>query len=1262
MQFVEKGPDIPERLLQLHEEGEVVFFCGAGISFPAGLPGFKDLVDQLYNHFGVDFSRFKEVAIKEDGPDQAIKFLEDEVQGGRSAVRQKLPGILKPKTNATETHGALLDLSRSREGNTRLVTTNFDRLFEEVIDQKGLDIDCFQAPALPVPKKRWDGIVYLHGLLSDKPTSDELDSLVLSSGDFGLAYLTERWAARFVSELFRRFTVCFIGYSLGDPVLRYIVDAIAADRLLGESVREIFAFASFSTSKQEEKNKWRAKGVTSILYPEDNNHVSLHTTLEKWAKEYRYGVLGKEYTVVNYASFNPQASTEQNNFVGRLLWAISDASGLPAKRFAEFNPVPSLDWLWIFSEPRYFQADLQRFGVPPQKKLDKNLKFSLIQRPTPYSKAPLMSLVYAGDQSSRWDEIMFHLANWLLRHLNDPKLLLWFVEQRGQLHDDLVLLIEERLNELVELEDKNEVDKLNSISLHAPNAIPSQSMRTLWQLLLTRRVRPRQDLNLLRWVKRFQLYGLTGTLRIELRDMLTPKVRLRPLMPLSEVSKEKNKPKSISDLVAREVVLLSDGPHHFLGRLSNDENWKRELPTLFTCFTELLREALDLMRELGRADDRYDPSYAVQRSISEHSQNSTFTDWAALIRLTRDAWCALAKQDPQMAMREAENWMGISYPLFRRLAFFAAAELEEMPCRQKLDWLLIDGNWWLWSLETKREVMRLLVVLVPELDGQMLIELEQAILKGPPPEMFENNVDDKQWGKRMDGMIWQRLEKIKQSRAVLSKVTQAKLEQISAQNKEWKLSADERDEFPVWNEVGDLVLVNIPLRRKELVAWLKKNPNTVNMARLQQDDWRKRCQDDFPTTACTLLQLVNEDCWLIERWQQALQAWSNEKHAQRSWRYMAKVITNVPDEKIQELAHSISQWLEAIALNFTRQEREFFSIVERILRLDYPDIVGTIDLVTKAINHPVGLVTRALLSWWNTGSLEEGQGLSNKLKTIFTSLCDTGIKKYRHGRLLLAANIVTLFSVDEDWTKKYLLPLFNWEVSKEEARIAWEGFLSLPQLYRPLMEAMKTVFLDTAKHYQDFKENSAAEQYAALLLSASLDPGDTFTEEELKDATCAISPKGREIAIQALWQRLEATGDKRDNFWNDRVKPYLLLIWPQTKEYTSEGIAEQLGHLCVAAGENFPEAFETLRFWLEPIENPIYLITRLHQADICKDHPSEALKFLVLIIDNEEEWKDPLTGTYLKHSKLRECLEQIKQSKPELVETPEYKELSTYIP
>ena len=265
MQFVHHGPDIPERLLQAHDDGRVVFFCGAGISYPARLPGFAGLVEKLYTALAATPNSVQQTAIKAGQFDTAIGLLEADIVGGRkeATVRKALAAILKPNLsapNAMATHEALLTLGKNRENRTRIITTNFDRLFEEVITAQSLPIERFQAPLLPVPKNRWDGLVYLHGLLTAAPTATELDRLVVSSGDFGLAYLTERWAARFVSELFRNYTVCFVGYSINDPVLRYMMDALAADRLLGESPPEMFAFGSHAKGKENERAlEWRAK-------------------------------------------------------------------------------------------------------------------------------------------------------------------------------------------------------------------------------------------------------------------------------------------------------------------------------------------------------------------------------------------------------------------------------------------------------------------------------------------------------------------------------------------------------------------------------------------------------------------------------------------------------------------------------------------------------------------------------------------------------------------------------------------------------------------------------------------------------------------------------------------------------------------------------------------------------------------------------------------------------------------------------------------
>src|SRR5215216_5195482 len=205
MQLIQNGPDIPDRLMQAHEEGQVFFFCGAGISYPANLPGFKGLVSKLYAGLGTVPAPVEKAAIKKGQFDTAIGLIEHRIIGGREKVRQEIARILTPATlapsRATATHHALITLSRNRDGRHRLVTTNFDRIFESLL--AGSQLTRSAAPQLPVPKLRWSGIVYLHGLLPEVPAPGDLDALVLSSGDFGLAYLIERWAARFVSELVR---------------------------------------------------------------------------------------------------------------------------------------------------------------------------------------------------------------------------------------------------------------------------------------------------------------------------------------------------------------------------------------------------------------------------------------------------------------------------------------------------------------------------------------------------------------------------------------------------------------------------------------------------------------------------------------------------------------------------------------------------------------------------------------------------------------------------------------------------------------------------------------------------------------------------------------------------------------------------------------------------------------------------------------------------------------------------------------------------
>ncbi|MDN8615669.1 anti-phage defense-associated sirtuin Dsr1 [Variovorax ginsengisoli] len=1267
MQFITHGPDIPDSLLQAHEEGRVAFFCGAGISYPAGLPGFKGLVEQIYRLNGTSFSDIEREAFDGEHFDATLDLLEHRLPGRRLAVRRALAQALKPnlrRKGATDTHAALLRLAHSREGALRLVTTNFDRVFHTAAKRTGQAFQTYSAPMLPIPKNsRWNGLVYLHGLLSEKEDDAALNRLVVTSGDFGLAYLTERWAARFVSELFRNYVVCFVGYSINDPVLRYMMDALAADRMLGETTPQAWALGDCEPGQERRKAiEWEAKGVAPILYEVpagSHDHSALHRTLGAWASTWRDGVLGKERIVVSHALARPAASTQQDDFVGRMLWALSDKSGLPAKRFAEFNPVPSLDWLVeAFSDERFRHTDLGRFKVAPNGEIDDKLRFSLVRRPAPYDLAPPMLLVSGGHTGTRWDDVMSHLAHWLLRHLDDPRLVLWIAERGGRLHERLPWLVEHELDRLASLEHDGKTAELDEIRSQAPRAVPGPMMRTLWRLLLSGRVKsPWPQSDFYNWRSRMKREGLTTTLRLELRRFLAPQVALKRPFHWGDAT-ETDEPTRIGQLVDWELVLAADHVHSSLRDLSG-ERWADALPLLLEDFQQLLRDALDLLRELGGADNFSDRSNWDLPSIADHRQNRGFRDWVSLIELLRDAWLAVLATDGARASNIALTWFDVPYPTFKRLALFAASQDACIAPVQWVDWLLADRARWLWSVNTKREVLRLFVQQGHLLTEPDQLRLEAAILTGPPREMAPDDFDPAQWQGYVTRAVWLHLAKLGSSGLTLSPSAQARLNSLSSANPLWQLTPNERDEFSIWmsgtGEADYAEFRNVdvaPLKRRELVQWLKET--TPEPHGFSEDTWRQVCRKHLLNSLYALCDLSRDDLWPLERWREALQAWSEEGMVARSWRYAAPLVQTMPDSVMQEISHSVAGWLDTVSKSIKSQDEVLLNLSGRMLALPLEPGTGMTrdgkpldEPVTEAINHPVGHITQALINLWFKRNPNDNDLLPSDIEPLFKNLCNVEVDRFRHGRVILGSRLIALFRVDRVWTENHLLPLFDW-ANPVEARATWEGFLWSPRLYQPLLVAFKQQFLDTAKHYADLGEH--AQQFAAFLTYAAIGPTEGYTVDDYRSALSSLPQEGLEEAAQALSQALEGAADQREDYWKNRIQPLWQHAWPKSRDLATPRMADSLARLIIAAGGEFPAAQAAIHDWLKPLEHPHYVVHLLHESQLCTRFPADALSLLDAII-SDQQWAP---------EELVTCLEQIARAAGQLAQDPRYARLFEY--
>lgn len=1268
MQFITNGPDIPDELLQAHEEGRVVFFCGAGISYPADLPGFKGLVEQIYQLNGTTLSEIEREAFDRGQFDATLDLLEGRLPGQRMAVRRALAKALKPKLRrrgATDTQAALLRLARSREGALRLVTTNFDRIFHVAAKRTGQTFQAYAAPMLPIPKNsRWDGLVYLHGLLPEKADDTALNRLVVTSGDFGLAYLTERWAARFVSELFRNYVVCFVGYSINDPVLRYMMDALAADRMLGEVTPQAWSLGDSEPGQERQKTiEWEAKGVTPILYTVPTgtyDHSALHQTLRAWADTYRDGVQGKEAIVVKHALARPQDSTRQDDFVGRMLWALSDKSGLPAKRFADLNPAPPLDWLLeAFSDERFQYSDLPRFHVPPHVDVDTKLRFSLIRRPAPYDRAPHILLASGGTTSSQWDDVMFHIARWLVRYLDDPRLIIWIAERGGQMHDRWQWLIERELDRFTALERDGKTSERNEILLHAPKAIPGPPMSTLWRLLLSGRVKsPLRDPDLYRWLVRLKREGVTTTLRLELRELLAPKVVLKkPFRWSDDDSSSTDEPLRIKQLVDWELVLAADHVHSTLRGLA-DEPWKSVFPHLLEDFQQLLRDALDLLRELGGADDRSDSSHWDLPSITQHWQNRGFRDWVSLIELLRDAWLVVRSNDSARATSIALNWFELPYPTFKRLAVFAASQDDCVPPDRWVNWLLADGAWWLWSTDTGREVFRLFVLQGRHLAGTAQEHLEAAILAGPPREMYRDDMEAERWQELVAHSVWLHLAKLSTSGLVLGASAAARLAEISTIHPQWKLATNERDEFSHWmsgtgdpDYEGSRYVDIAPRKRQELVQWLVKP--MPERRPFYEDTWRDVCRTRFFHSLSALRELSQDDVWPLDRWREALQTWAEEGMVLRSWRYAAPLVQTMPDAVLQEVDHAVTWWME-VASKISHHEDILLNLCRRVLALEtgsesrvIQNGIETYDPVNSAINHPIGHVTQALIALWFKQNPNDNDLLPAELKSIFTILCDAQVDRFRHGRVLLGSRLIAFFRVDRPWTEQHLLPLFGWS-NPVEAKAVWEGFLWSPRLYQPLLASFKSQFLESANHYADLGEHR--QQFATFLTYAALGPTEGYTAEEFRSAIGALPQEGLEESAQALSQALEGTADQSEDYWKNRAQPFWQQIWPKSRGLATPRISESLTRMVIAARDEFPVALAAVLDWLQPIEHPHYVVHLLHKSGMCSRYPADALGLLNAVIV-DQQWGPEELG---------QCLDQIMQADTQLGQDARYQRLSEY--
>lgn len=313
--------DFPDPLLKAIRDSRLVIFAGAGVSMgePAFLPDFEGLAKRVALGTGIDKR-------SDEQPDRFLGRLND---AGVEVKPRAAQELLRDDASPTPLH---LDLLRVFGGpaSLRIVTTNFDDLFEKAATQTLKENpQVFGSPALPVGS-RFNGIVHIHGSVYNP------EEMVLTDQDFGRAYLIEGWARQFLVSLFYSFDVLFIGYSHNDVVMNYLARALPP----GET-RNRFAL----TDSSDSVDQWESLGIYPIVYSNaDGSHGDLRQGLARLAAFVTLGVLDWQRILGEIASQNPWLLAQEE--LGYVAEALVDDTKC---RFFVVHATDA-DWIgWLYS-------------------------------------------------------------------------------------------------------------------------------------------------------------------------------------------------------------------------------------------------------------------------------------------------------------------------------------------------------------------------------------------------------------------------------------------------------------------------------------------------------------------------------------------------------------------------------------------------------------------------------------------------------------------------------------------------------------------------------------------------------------------------------------------------------------------------------------------------------------------------------------------------------------------------------------------------
>lgn len=1239
MRFIARGPWLPDELLTARDAGQVIFFCGAGVSqAQAKLPNFPDLAGRVLTSLGSGISsparRLFEASQKfeeETGltgivaTDRVFGLLEREFDPAE--VREAVAEALRPPVGYTlDAHRTMLDLARDKAGVARLITTNFDLLFEQCDPSLG----SFNPPRLPDPRREKDfrGIIHIHGCVDSEYRSARDDEFVLSTADFGHAYLSEGWATRYIRALLSQYKVVFVGYSADDPPVQYLLEALNRGT---ERPNELYAFQAGDVAQAAAQ--WAHKGVNPIPYESANQHAALWQTLGAWAERARdvdawYRALGQ----LSVDGPNRLLPHER----GMVVHMAATPDG--ARRLVAGESLLPASWLCVmdpncrYDTPRLinpYEQTSERFdpfdalGLDSDRApeaADPNNHFP--KREVPQDAWDLLASTKAdrknlpteavgrlrgGDaaSSTKLPTRLWHLAMYLCRVAHQPTALWWAAHQES-LHPDIV--------------DRIEWSLLQEADRYPPG------VRRGWRLLIAawKERKPTAD---------YRRYGIEALVKQGgwSTELVRATVEIyRPVLvakaPFASFALLDQPDLAIENMLRLEVEYPR--PHAPLVIPQEHLDYAIQL------FRAHIEHAVVLEREIRGYNQIY---FDITRPNDGEELDEDGFQLTGHLATFINLLTRLAASNPVAVRAEFNRWPRGDNQVFNRLRIWAASQSMILTAAQAAKVFVSLNEELFWTSQHERDLLYALRDRWSEMGENDRQVIEQRLLTGsfPWPEHREDlAVVNAHY--RLNRLQW-----LHDHGVSFFFDFDAKVAEIRCAAPEWVPEFAYRTAQPNVGKVISVVTETDPTP----LAGLPINGILAFAQAAARFDFRSNIEhlpfhglaEERPSVALAVLTDAARKGEFAEReWASMLEATSTGDIKPRLLRTIGLRLSKLKPEHIAALRHPVSEWLrDRATLLIERMPDVFGAVWDRLAealaahpppdRFRRPN-TGWVD---DGLNQPAGRMVDAHFKDPAKEAFQPGRGLSDAWKVRLDQLLALPGDARRHAIATIAPHSNWLYNVDPEWSERQLISLV--EEGDANAQAFWGGYFwaaHTPQI--ALYMRLKPAF--TALARAGTNQRNYANKLAGMFLlgwsgGGAADENALIPDVELREILIHADD---DLRIQMLWY-LQRWSNEPGSEWGERILPFLRNVWPLQSAVKTPLTSSRLVDFALCMPERFPEIVEVILPRLRPIRGASVQIGPFTDVEngIATKHPRHLLDLLwtVLPID---AWEWPYeTGRVL---------------------------------